>query len=191
MAVRASRFGNARYFVSGAYSRVDVRPSAAGFLASNNLIVMGLSEGGEPHTPLEFYNLSEARRALKGGALYDAMQFAFQPGAGFVPLRVFALRVNRGTQSSLSMVEGTNSQITLTSRDYGVRENRIRAILTTPAGTTATRSITIQSGDVEETFENITKPVFTVQLRTGGNTDRAVVPAGVVKIARIRFSLTP
>jgi len=130
MGVNAAIFESAgkisEHYVPGVYTRSHNVTSAAG-VSSGNLCVMGLSNGGVPDTLLEFRTLAEAKETLVGGELLDAVGYAFNGSDEFIPQRVFALRVNQGTQSELTLKSSDTEVVKLKSWDYGTHTNQLCA----------------------------------------------------------------
>ena len=76
----------------------------------NVLAIIGRSEGGEPLKALAFGSIPEARRALRGGPLLQAIEKAFDPSSEtFGPSTVIGVRINPATKSfaDLLTADGT------------------------------------------------------------------------------------
>lgn len=164
MGVKKATFQSAgeisQHLIPGGYSRVDAVKGAAGFASTSNGVIIGQCTGGEPATLLQFNTLGDAIRTLKSGPLMDAMRFAFNPGGGYVPQRLFAMRMNDADQSHIHLVKGANSMIQLTSIDYGLDMNQLRSKVET--GTNYGKKLTVQYKTVTETFDDIRKQSFTI-----------------------------
>lgn len=155
------------HIIPGAYSRIDSVKGAAGLASANNGVVMGQSTGGEPTTLLQFNTIAEAVGALRGGPLMEAVRLAFNPGGGLSPQRLFAVRVNEATQSSVDLVDGSaNDMILIESRDYGLYTNQITFALAT--GTNHGKKITIGfKSDTPTVVDDVRRQSFTIEY-TGG-----------------------
>ena len=96
--------------------------------AQNVLAIIGVSDGGQPKTPLVLGSPGQALEVLKGGELLDAVEKAFAPSVDTGgPIQIIAMRVNPATQSSLNLLNGSAATvISLVSTDYGLRTNNIR-----------------------------------------------------------------
>lgn len=137
-------FFNGRLFVTPAVmSRVDDiamfdRNPAVG----NILAILGNSDAGQPKTPLRFGSPTEAAAVLRGGELLDMVQRAFSgtketPG----PSQVVAMRVQPASTASLSLVDGSATQvISLASQLHGSLANRTK--VTIANGTASGKKIT-------------------------------------------------
>jgi hypothetical protein len=132
-----------------------------GLVSANNLVIMGKSTGGKPTELLQFNKLTDAVAVLKGGDLMEAMRLAFNPGAGLIPTRIYAMRVNSAVQSSYDLVDGSsNDMILLESRDYGLQQNQITLLMV--AGTTQGKKITIGFKTNEEEFDDVYRSSLTI-----------------------------
>ncbi|MDR2701086.1 MAG: phage tail sheath subtilisin-like domain-containing protein [Spirochaetaceae bacterium] len=113
------------HWIPGVYSRRNTVPSGTGTVA-NNLVIMGNSMGGMPNTLIPVTDVSEARELLAGGQLLDAVAHAFNGSNDYVPQQVYAMRVNKGTRSSITLKNGSTDIISVKSKDYGVHTNQIK-----------------------------------------------------------------
>lgn len=150
----------AQVYIPGAYSRIDTIAGSSGIVAVNNGVIMGRSLGGEPNTLLQFNNPTDAAVALKGGPLMEAIRLAFNPGNGYVPQRIFAMRVGSAVQSYLYFTDGSHNMIKLTAQDYGLLTNQLRATLA--AGTSSGKKVTIEYQSTTETYDNIIRNSLTI-----------------------------
>jgi len=149
-----------QHLIPGAYSRIDSVKGAVGFASANNGVIMGSCTGGEPQTLLQFNTLGDAIRTLKGGELMEAMRLAFNPGPGYVPQKLYAMRVNSAVQSSGHLLNSTDPMIKLESRDYGLDQNQLNFKI--EAGTTAGKKITIVYKTKTEVHDDIIRNSFSV-----------------------------
>ena len=166
------------HIIPGAYSRISSVKGAAGLASANNGVVMGRSTGGEPTTLLQFNTIAEAVSVLRGGELMEAVRFAFDPGGGLNPQRVFAVRVNSALQAARNLVDGSaDPMIELRSLDYGIYTNQIKATL--EDGTTAGKRLTVEfQSDEPEVFDDIIRRSFTIEYTAGACTMTIVNSSG-------------
>ena len=159
-----------QHLIPGGYSRIDAVKGAAGFASANNGVIMGSCLGGQPATLLQFNNLADAVRTLKGGELMEAMRVAFNPGNDYVPQRLFAMRVNTAVQSLFYLIDGSsNNMVKLLSKDYGLQQNQLKAKMETSTDTFG-KKITIVFKQDTETFDNIRRTSFTIAYSGGACT---------------------
>lgn len=102
MGVKPALFASAgrrtEHVIPGVYSRSTAIPNLSGGVSAGNVCIMGKSSGGKPQTLLAFSSVGEAEEVIDG-ELLKGVAYAFTPAPGYTPQRVFALRVNDGTQS--------------------------------------------------------------------------------------------
>ena len=102
---------------------------ARGLGGGNTLALVGECSGGEPGKVMYYTDPSYAKAILRSGALLQAIQRAYDPSDS-VPgaYLVAAIRVNPAIQATLNLKDAFgNPLIKLTSYDYGVWNNLIRA----------------------------------------------------------------
>ena len=148
----------------------------------NVLAIIGRSEGGEPLKALAFGSIPEARRALRGGPLLQAIEKAFDPSSEtFGPSTVIGVRVNPATKSfaDLLTADGTPC-IALESTDYGLYTGAIRSKI--EAGSLSGRKLTTQQGNGYFTADNIERAAFTIQYSGAEDTATITVTDGAVKL---------
>lgn len=134
---------------------INVDDSALGAVAGDsdkNIIIVGSSEGGEPHTLYELTSFPQARGIFKGGELLDAIELAWSPsdtlqGAG----RIFAMRADEATQAKLD-----KDPIIIESIQYGDIANKITVELTDNA-ITSTKRLRVRdtATNDSEVFDNL------------------------------------
>ena len=168
------------HVVPGVYSRSYNVSSPAG-ISAGNLCIMGKSSGGKPFTLLEFGSLADAQQALVGGELLDAISAAFSASNTYIPQRVFAMRVNDGTQASLKLTAGATDLLNLKSWDWGVHCNQLKMMIAN--GTiTNSKKITVAYKDNTITVDNIINEALSVNYYGEG-----VNPAVSVGVDSINF----
>ena len=116
------------HYVPGVYGRSFNVSSPSG-ISAGNLCILGKSNGGEPYKMLEFGSLADAQQALVGGELLDAIGYAFSGSNTYVPSKVYAMRVNNGTQSSVTLQSGATDLLKLKSWDWGVHTNQLKILV--------------------------------------------------------------
>lgn len=151
------------HIIPGAYNRSNFEAQAGGGVSANNGVILGDSKGGEPKKLLVFASPSEARATLKGGTLLEGVLHAFDPGNGYVPQRVGAMRVNVGAQAESTLQYSGTDQIALKAWDWGLHTNQLKRKFV--AGTAAgSHKVQIQyANEAVETYDNITHPSFSLQ----------------------------
>lgn len=136
MGVESAIFDSAgkrsEHVVPGAYTRSYNVTSPAG-ISTGNHVILGQSHGGKPGELLTFGTLAEAKKTLVDGDLLKAVGYAFNASNDYPPQRVSVMRVNKGTQSTLTLKTGSTDLLKLSSWDWGVHTNKLKFMLT--AGT--------------------------------------------------------
>jgi len=166
------------HWIPGVYSRRNTVPGGTGTVASN-LVIMGQSMGGKPNTLIPLADATEARDALVSGQLLEAVAHAFNGSGDFVPQQVYAMRVNKGTRSGITLKSGATDILSVKSRDYGVHTNQIR--IWVREGTAAgSKKILLNYKGNEIAQDNIMRKSISV-LYTGQGTaaTMAVTGAGI------------
>ena len=167
------------HFVPGVYGRSFNISSPSG-ISAGNLCILGKSNGGEPYKMLEFSGIAEAQQALMGGELLDAVGNAFSASNTFVPQKVYAMRVNNGTQSSLTLKTGATDLITVKSWDWGVHTNQLKMLVS--AGTIAnSKKISVVYKEQNEVADNIINAALSVEY--GGEGQNPKVTVGATSIS--------
>ncbi len=173
MGVSPAKFESAgqssTHYIPGVYSRRNVVGAGTG-VSSGNLCIIGTSMGGEPLTLLEATDKAEAEELLVSGSLLDGVVQAFSGSSTYIPEVVYCMRVNAGTQSSLSLKNGSTEILTIKSADYGVHMNQLKMWL--KEGTTGKKVLVNFKGDEVE-IDNIEKESFSI-LYTGEGTTATV-----------------
>lgn len=156
------------HFVPGVYSRSNNISSPSG-VSSGNLVILGKSQGGKPQELLSFSNLSEARDVLIKGELLDAIGYAFNGSANYIPQQVYAMRVNEATQATLTLKKGVTDVLKLTSWDYGNHCNSLKIWLQNGTKENSKKLTISYKTDVSET-DNIEKKSISI-VYTGAGTN--------------------
>lgn len=136
--------------------------------AQNVLAIIGVSDGGQPKTPLVLGSPGQALEVLKGGELLDAVEKAFAPSVDTGgPIQIIAMRVNPATQSSLNLLNGSAATvISLVSTDYGLRTNNIRVKI--QAGTTVGKKVSTQFGDRSYVADDLARTALVISYDGAG-----------------------
>lgn len=113
------------HWIPGSYSRSN-NVSSAGGISAGNLVIMGKSTGGEPGKLLSFSTLAEAKETLLGGDLLEGVGHAFNSSPDYVPQRVYAMRVNNGTQAGFTLKSGSSTILNLKAGIWGVKGNQVK-----------------------------------------------------------------
>ena len=167
------------HYVPGVYGRSFNVSSPSG-VSAGNLCILGKSNGGEPFKMIELSGLAEAQEILGGGELLDAVGYAFSASNTFVPQKVYAMRVNNGTQSETTLQRGAVDLLKLKSWDWGVHTNQLKIMVSN--GTTAgSKKINLAYKDQSEVVDNIIKAVMTILY--SGDADTPTVTIGTNSIS--------
>ena len=159
------------HYVPGAYSRSSNVSSPSG-ISAGNLCILGKSFGGEPFKMLEFGSLADAKQSLVGGELLDAVAYAFSCSNTYVPSKVCAMRVNDGTQSSITL----DNNLKLNSWDWGTHTNQLRILISN--GTAAnSKKVSLAYKDNTEVIDNIVNSAFKVNYIGSGSNPKVSVTA--------------
>ncbi len=130
MASKGIFFGGRNIVKPGVYATVNADAMVPVRLgAANTVGVIGTALGGTPRTITPVLSPLDARAALKGGVLADVIDLMYDP-SGEVPGAgdVHYYRLNLAVQSALTLQDISSANvIALTSRDYGVKQNQLRA----------------------------------------------------------------
>jgi len=176
------------HLVPGAYTRVNYEKQAGGGVAANNAVIIGPSAGGQPNTVLYFSTPTEARATLRSGALLEAVLHAFDPGNGYTPQRIGAMRANVGAQATASLLYSATTQISLIAWDWGLHTNQLKRKFT--AGTVSnTHKVQLQlaSGDIQ-VYDNITHPSFCLQYIGAGSAASMAIDATGITVTVVGAS---
>lgn len=146
MAQKGIVFGGRNIVKPGSFALVNADamvPVRVG--AANTIGVIGIATGGVPRTITPVLSPIDARAALRSGILADVIDIMYDPspdlpGAGDVHF----YRLNAAIQSVLTLQDiSSNNVITLTSEDYGVWTNQLRAKI--ESGSVSGKKITLNN----------------------------------------------
>ena len=161
------------HFVPGVYGRSFNISSPSG-VSAGNLCILGKSSGGEPYKMLEFSGIAEAKEALVGGELLDAVAHAFSASNTYIPQKVYAMRVNDGTQSSLTLKTGATDLLKVYSWDWGVHTNQLKMLVS--AGTAAnSKKISLAYKNQTEVVDDIVNKALSVEYYGEGQNPKVTV----------------
>jgi len=134
---------------------------ARGLGGGNTLALIGECTGGEPGVVQWFTDPSYAKAILRGGALLQAVQRAYDPSSEVNgAYLVAAIRVNPALQARLTLTDSSyNPLATLTSLDYGAWNNQIKARVETGTNS-GTKKLTFTYGTAYDQGDNIEKKSF-------------------------------
>lgn len=196
-----SVFFNGRKWVSPATMSVidDSAMNNQNLSVGNVFAAIGRSSGGKPNTLLRFGSPDQAVAMLRDGELLTAVLKAFDPSSQTNgPSEVVAVRVNPATQATLSLVDSTSSaSINLTSTDYGLYTNGIKAKVETAS--TSGLKLTTQFGSNYYSQDNVGRNAFSIQytgaaasgvMTTNGTTIVLQAPTGTT-VATIDLATYP
>lgn len=159
MGVNAAVFDSAgkrsEHYVPGVYSRSHNVTSPSG-VSSGNLCILGSAASGKPATLYEFGSLADAKSVLGSGELLEAIGYAFNGSNDFIPQRVYGMRVNGGTQASLTLKNGDTDIVELKAWDYSAATNQLKLMV--DSGTVAgSKKIICVYKDIVAEVDNIQK----------------------------------
>lgn len=166
------------HYVPGVYSRRYTVPASNG-ISSGNLCIVGYSQGGKPNYLYEFGDKQEAQTTLTSGQLLEAVAEAFSGSNDYVPQRVYAMRVNVGKQSELTLKSGENDILNIKSADYGTHTNQLKLWLKA-GSTTGTWKVIVDLKGVSEERDDIGRQIFSlIYCGAGDSASYAVTNSGI------------
>jgi len=169
------------HYVPGVYGRSFNVSSPSG-ISAGNFCILGKSNGGEPYKMLEFGSISDAQMTLIGGELLDAVAHSFSASNTFIPQKVYVMRVNNGTQSSITLKTGATDLLKVKSWDWGVHTNQLKMLVS--AGTAAnTKKISIAYKDKTEVADNIGNAALNILYGGEGVNPKVTVNATSISFA--------
>lgn len=156
------------HYVPGVYSCSYNVTSPSG-VSAGNLCILGSSTGGKPDTLLEFGSLADAKNILGSGNLLEAVAYAFNGSNDYVPQRVYAMRVNQGEQSSITLKSGDADVIKIKSSDYSVLTNQLKIKIENGTAKDS-KKITLAFKDNINSIDNIVKPSLSIMTACNDST---------------------
>lgn len=153
-------FNNKRIIKPGAYGKVDASGQVGYTIGDQKVVALvGKSAGGEPGKVLYFDDPESAKKVLKGGDLYQAVDLAFNPtktggaGAG----RIAVVRVGNPVSASL-----TKNGMVITATDKGTWTNGIK-VSVTDGSIPATKSVALYDSSTDSySFMNNIGAIMTI-----------------------------
>lgn len=167
------------HYVPGVYSRSFNVSNPTG-ISAGNFCILGKSNGGKPYTMLEFGSISDAQQTLVGGELLDAVGHAFSASNTYTPQKVFAMRVNNGTRSSITLNNGGTENLKLYSWDWGVHTNQLKIMIGNGTNEN-TKKVTLAYKDNVEVADNIGNAALEVTYYGDGENANVVVNTDSIK----------
>lgn len=177
------------HYVPGVYSRSFNVSSPVG-ISAGNLCILGKSKGGKPFELYEFGGLADAQNILSDGELLDAVAIAFTASNTYVPQRVFAMRVNDGTQASIKLMGGAVELLDVKAWDWGVHTNQVK-IMVADGTTAGSKKITVAYKDKTNTVDNIIKSVMNVRYYGEGENPVVSIDTNSINFSAITTGETP
>ena len=165
-----------------------------GLSVGNVLAIIGTSVAGVPYSVLRFGAASQARAALRGGDLLDAVTRAFDPSSETgAPTTIIAVRVSNATQSSGQLSDGANPCIALRSADYGIYTTGISIRADSASGGVG-RKMTVSLGAFSISQDNILRRMLSARYTGTGtaatlsiNGTSLTLAVDAVTVATIQF----
>ncbi|MDC7221541.1 MAG: phage tail sheath subtilisin-like domain-containing protein [Spirochaetales bacterium] len=180
MGVSPATFSSAgqisQHYIPGAYSRNNFLTNEGGGASTGNICILGYADAGEPQTLLVFDSYNDAKAELESGNLLDGIKWAFNPGNDYTPQQVGCMRVNPGTQASLTLQSSSTDIFGITSFSYGTPMNQLRILFTTGTTTGSYKIVTDYKGE-GTTTDDIIRESMSVQY-VGGDGTAATITIG-------------
>lgn len=181
MGVKSAIFESAgqrsEHYIPGAYSRGNNVSSPSG-VNSGNLCILGTATGGKPYELLEFGTLSEAKDVLKNGSLLNAIGYAFKGSKDYIPQSIMAMRVNPGTQGTITLNSGDTPMIRILSADYGAHVNQIKMKVDTGSAV-GSKKLTVSYQKNSTVIDNILRKSMQIMATDGENGTVTVSTSGI------------
>ncbi|MGL4981266.1 MAG: phage tail sheath subtilisin-like domain-containing protein [Treponemataceae bacterium] len=189
MGVQPARFNSAgqssQHYIPGVYGRDKNVPSGTG-VSSGNLCIIGSSLGGKPLSMHVAGDTAEAKEILTSGSLLDAVAHAFNGSTTFVPQRVFFIRVNNGTQSSIELLNNGSTILTAKSADYGVHMNQLK--MWVRDGSKEGKKILLSFKGNDFDVDNIAKKSFSIMYTGDGDSANCTINAAGLELTALKDS---
>lgn len=169
------------HWVPGSYSR-SYNTSSPNGVSAGNMVILGKSNGGKPFELLEFDGIASAQEVLVGGELLDAIGHAFTASNVYIPQRIFAMRVNDGTQSSVVLQSGSIPMIKVNSWDYGVHTNQLK-IMISDGTVQDSKKINLVYKDIQEEVDNILQKAMNIVYYGEGQNAKVSINANSISLS--------
>lgn len=169
------------HWVPGSYSR-SYNTSSPNGVSAGNMVILGKSNGGKPFELLEFDGIASAQEVLVGGELLDAIGHAFTASNVYIPQRIFAMRVNDGTQSSVVLQSGSIPMIKVNSWDYGVHTNQLK-IMISDGTVQNSKKINLVYKDIQEEVDNILQKAMNIVYYGDGQNAKVSINANSISLS--------
>lgn len=169
------------HWVPGSYSR-SYNTSSPNGVSAGNMVILGKSNGGKPFELLEFDGIASAQEVLVGGELLDAIGHAFTASNVYIPQRIFAMRVNDGTQSSVVLQSGSIPMIKVNSWDYGVHTNQLK-IMISDGTIQNSKKINLVYKDIQEEVDNILQKAMNIVYYGDGQNAKVSINANSISLS--------
>ena len=177
------------HYVPGAYSR-SYNITSPGGVSSGNMVILGKSTGGEPMKLLSFGSLADAKKTLVGDELLTAVGYAFNCSNAYTPQKVYAMRVNEGTQSTAMLKSGDNDVLELKSWDWGAHANQLKIWI--QSGTAeGSKKISIVYKDESYVVDNIIRQSMEIQYIGDGTSATCSISNGKINLTAMDESSEP
>lgn len=174
----SANFNGKQYIQPGSASQVIATALNNTQLGYSGIVaIIGSCTSGQPKVPTVFSSPGQLKGALGSGPAYDGARRAFSPSTqqvegNFVrPQLVYVVRADQATQSALTLQDANSvDSLVLTSKDYGIQNNLINAMVkaSTQYPTTPAINVTLSYNGALEQYNNIGKdPVLKIKY-TGG-----------------------
>lgn len=161
------------HWVPGVFSRSVSESGGTGGVTAGNAVIMGNSMGGKPFELYSFSSLQELQEEMVGGDLFEAGALAFNPSPSFIPQQMYFMRVNDGTQSTLTLKSSTTDVLTLQSWDWGTHTNLLK--ITIQDGTVKGKRVTTQYKNTINDNDNVYSDVLSIQYTGSGTNATATI----------------
>lgn len=187
MGVSAAVFESAgkrtEHYVPGTYSRQS-NTTTPGGIPAGNLCILGEAQGGKPKALLEFGTLQDAKLTLSGGSLLEGVGYAFNGSREYIPQKVYAVRVNNGTQAELTMNAGATPLLKIKAWDWGAHTNQLK--MWVKNGTTAgSKTITTVYKDETLKTDDIIRPSLNIEYIGDGTVPTVSIGATAITLSHI------
>ena len=148
--------------IPGAYSFIKTLTEGATFATTNNVVLIGAANGGDPYVLNYYRDADKARIMLQGGSLLTAVTLALSPNSVNVPEKIGVLRANSALKATRVANQGVTAVWTFEAVNAGTLGNAIKTMI--EAGATVGKKISIQNGaTVTFSQDDMTNPIFEIE----------------------------